>query len=164
PTTGAAMEIGSGGDGSGGGGGDDQQRHGLKFGKKIYFEDATGTGGGSGSGGVNASLSKPPAGSGRKGKAVAAGGASGSAPPRCQVEGCGVDLSGAKQYHSRHKVCSMHTKEPRVVVAGLEQRFCQQCSRSPLLLLPPPPLSRCVSLPRRQFLDVFCRVQYMVYS
>ncbi|VAI73961.1 unnamed protein product [Triticum turgidum subsp. durum] len=125
------MEIGSGGcgggDGSGGGGGDDQQRHGLKFGKKIYFEDSTGPGGGSG--GVNASSSKPPAGGGRKGKAVAAGGASGSAPPRCQVEGCGVDLSGAKQYHCRHKVCSMHTKEPRVVVAGLEQRFCQQCSR-----------------------------------
>ncbi|XP_044956089.1 squamosa promoter-binding-like protein 17 isoform X2 [Hordeum vulgare subsp. vulgare] len=125
------MEIGSGGcgGGSGGGGaGDDPQRHGLKFGKKIYFEDATGGGGGGGGGG-NASSSKPPAGGGRKGKAAAAGGTSGSAPPRCQVEGCDVDLSGVKQYYSRHKVCCMHSKAPHVVVAGLEQRFCQQCSR-----------------------------------
>ncbi|KAE8713161.1 Squamosa promoter-binding-like protein 17 [Hibiscus syriacus] len=50
-------------------------------------------------------------------------------PPRCQVEGCKVDLSDAKAYYSRHKVCSMHSKAPKVIVAGLEQRFCQQCSR-----------------------------------
>ncbi|RLM86572.1 squamosa promoter-binding-like protein 17 [Panicum miliaceum] len=65
----------------------------------------------------------------KKGKGVASGPAPAAAPPRCQVEGCGVDLSGAKPYHCRHKVCSMHTKTPRVVVAGMEQRFCQQCSR-----------------------------------
>ncbi|KAL8456433.1 hypothetical protein ACS0TY_033751 [Phlomoides rotata] len=49
--------------------------------------------------------------------------------PRCQVEGCRVDLSDAKSYYSRHKVCGMHSKYPKVIVAGLEQRFCQQCSR-----------------------------------
>ncbi|GMI98277.1 hypothetical protein HRI_003497000 [Hibiscus trionum] len=49
--------------------------------------------------------------------------------PRCQVEGCDVVLVNAKEYHRRHKVCEMHSKAPKVVVLGLEQRFCQQCSR-----------------------------------
>jgi hypothetical protein len=107
----------TGGSGSNGGGGSDDV-HGLKFGKKIYFEqDAAAAGSGTAASG------------GRKGKGVATGGPPPGAPPRCQVEGCGVDLSGAKAYHCRHKVCSMHTKTPRVVVAGIEQRFCQQCSR-----------------------------------
>lgn len=48
---------------------------------------------------------------------------------RCQVEGCGVDLSGAKAYYCKHRVCGPHSKAPRVVVGGIEQRFCQQCSR-----------------------------------
>ncbi|WVZ78627.1 hypothetical protein U9M48_026308, partial [Paspalum notatum var. saurae] len=47
----------------------------------------------------------------------------------CQVEGCQVDLSSAKDYHRKHKVCEVHSKAPNVVVAGLERRFCQQCSR-----------------------------------
>ncbi|XVF70170.1 hypothetical protein PTKIN_Ptkin11bG0139600 [Pterospermum kingtungense] len=47
----------------------------------------------------------------------------------CQVEKCGLDLSDAKQYHRRHKVCEIHAKAPMVVVAGIRQRFCQQCSR-----------------------------------
>ncbi|KAL6873639.1 hypothetical protein ACP4OV_013721 [Aristida adscensionis] len=47
----------------------------------------------------------------------------------CQVEGCRVDLSSAKDYHRKHKVCEAHSKAPKVVVAGLERRFCQQCSR-----------------------------------
>lgn len=47
----------------------------------------------------------------------------------CQVEKCEVDLSGAKMYHKRHKVCQVHAKAPIVLVAGLSQRFCQQCSR-----------------------------------
>ncbi|CAL5050048.1 unnamed protein product [Urochloa decumbens] len=47
----------------------------------------------------------------------------------CQVEGCKVDLSSAKAYHRKHKVCEVHAKAPKVVVAGLERRFCQQCSR-----------------------------------
>lgn len=49
--------------------------------------------------------------------------------PRCQVEGCHVALLNAKDYHRRHKVCEMHSKAPKVIVLGLEQRFCQQCSR-----------------------------------
>lgn len=47
----------------------------------------------------------------------------------CQVEGCQVDLSSAKDYHRKHKVCEVHSKAPKVVVAGVERRFCQQCSR-----------------------------------
>ncbi|CAN6196423.1 unnamed protein product [Urochloa humidicola] len=115
------METGGSGSASNGGGSDDV--HGLTFGKKIYFEQDAAAAGGSG---ATAAAS-----GGRKGKGVAATGgpAPAAAPPRCQVEGCGVDLSGAKPYHCRHKVCSMHTKTPRVVVAGIEQRFCQQCSR-----------------------------------
>ncbi|KAF3780619.1 Squamosa promoter-binding-like protein 7 [Nymphaea thermarum] len=53
----------------------------------------------------------------------------GTPVPTCQVEGCNVALMGAKEYHRRHKVCEMHSKAPKVVVQGLEQRFCQQCSR-----------------------------------
>ncbi|PKA46453.1 Squamosa promoter-binding-like protein 7 [Apostasia shenzhenica] len=52
-----------------------------------------------------------------------------SVVPRCQVEGCDKALADAKDYHKRHKVCEMHSKAPRVVVLGAEQRFCQQCSR-----------------------------------
>ena len=40
-----------------------------------------------------------------------------------------VALVNAKDYHKRHKVCEMHSKAPKVVVLGIEQRFCQQCSR-----------------------------------
>lgn len=82
---------------------------GLKFGQKVYFE-AKPNGGSSSSSGITT----------KKGN---------QQPPRCQVEGCKVDLSGAKAYYSRHKVCCMHSKSPIVVVSGLEQRFCQQCSR-----------------------------------
>ncbi|KAJ0962246.1 hypothetical protein J5N97_030074 [Dioscorea zingiberensis] len=50
-------------------------------------------------------------------------------PPRCQAEGCKADLSGAKHYHRRHKVCEFHSKATVVIAGGLQQRFCQQCSR-----------------------------------
>ncbi|GJN15779.1 hypothetical protein PR202_gb02719 [Eleusine coracana subsp. coracana] len=118
--------------GAGGAGGGDDQLHGLKFGKKIYFEDAAGSGSNSGSGGAPPPPASPKAttGGGRKGKGVAGGSSSSSAAPaRCQVEGCNVDLTGVKTYYYRHKVCQAHSKTPRVIVAGLEQRFCQQCSR-----------------------------------
>ncbi|OVA00925.1 Transcription factor [Macleaya cordata] len=49
--------------------------------------------------------------------------------PRCQAEGCMIDLTNAKHYHRRHKVCEFHSKATKVVAGGLEQRFCQQCSR-----------------------------------
>jgi hypothetical protein len=130
----AAMATASGGagaaGGSGGGGGDDQL-HGLKFGKKIYFEDAVG---GSGSGSAPpprpASPRSTGGGGGRRGRGAAGGASSSSAPPaRCQVEGCNVDLTGVKTYYYRHKVCNAHSKTPLVIVNGIEQRFCQQCSR-----------------------------------
>nr|AOF41339.1 squamosa promoter-binding protein 20 [Populus tomentosa] len=56
-------------------------------------------------------------------------GSGGASPPSCQVEKCGANLTDAKRYHRRHKVCEVHAKSPAVVVAGIRQRFCQQCSR-----------------------------------
>ncbi|KAK9281033.1 hypothetical protein L1049_003925 [Liquidambar formosana] len=47
----------------------------------------------------------------------------------CQVQDCGADLSNAKDYHRRHKVCEMHSKASRALVGNVMQRFCQQCSR-----------------------------------
>ncbi|RCV13157.1 hypothetical protein SEVIR_2G336100v4 [Setaria viridis] len=59
-------------------------------------------------------------------RGAAAGGGGG---PRCQAERCNADLSDAATYNRRHKVCQTHSKAPVVLVAGLRQRFCQQCSR-----------------------------------
>ncbi|KAK1397717.1 squamosa promoter-binding-like protein 9 [Heracleum sosnowskyi] len=110
--------------------------NGLKFGQKIYFEDV-GVGGGGGSVGNNTNKSGgsgsgggdgTPASPAKKGR-FGGGGQGGQQPPRCQVEGCKVDLSDAKGYYARHKVCVMHSKSAKVVVSGIEQRFCQQCSR-----------------------------------
>ncbi|XP_052179817.1 squamosa promoter-binding-like protein 6 isoform X1 [Diospyros lotus] len=56
-----------------------------------------------------------------------------SQSPFCQVHGCRKDLSSSKDYHKRHKVCEVHSKTPKVIVNGIEQRFCQQCSRFHLL-------------------------------
>ncbi|CAL9122248.1 unnamed protein product [Musa textilis] len=47
----------------------------------------------------------------------------------CSVDGCRSDLSNCREYHRRHKVCELHSKTPAVMVGGVEQRFCQQCSR-----------------------------------
>ena len=47
----------------------------------------------------------------------------------CQVEDCKADLSHAKDYHRRHKVCHMHARATRAMVGNILQRFCQQCSR-----------------------------------
>ncbi|KAL2245437.1 UNVERIFIED_CONTAM: Squamosa promoter-binding protein 2 [Sesamum indicum] len=63
------------------------------------------------------------------GKAVA-GGVAVVASPCCLVENCEADLSCCKKYHQRHRVCEVHAKAPVVLVDGLRQRFCQQCSRS----------------------------------
>ncbi|XP_016899321.2 squamosa promoter-binding-like protein 12 [Cucumis melo] len=52
----------------------------------------------------------------------------------CQVYGCNKDLSSSKDYHKRHKVCEVHSKTAKVIVNGIEQRFCQQCSRFHLLV------------------------------
>ncbi|XP_074558878.1 squamosa promoter-binding-like protein 17 [Curcuma longa] len=104
---------------SGGCASEDDSLHGLMFGKKIYFEDGAGGGGGN---------KAPPARKAR-GVVLGGGGQQQAPPPRCQVEGCEADLSGLKAYYCRHKVCGMHSKSPKVVVGGIEQRFCQQCSR-----------------------------------
>ncbi|VAI56333.1 unnamed protein product [Triticum turgidum subsp. durum] len=64
-----------------------------------------------------------------RGEGAGGGGGGGGGGVRCQVEGCGVELRDAKEYHRKHRVCEAHTKSPRVVVAGQERRFCQQCSR-----------------------------------
>ncbi|KAI5574322.1 hypothetical protein BDE02_10G138600 [Populus trichocarpa] len=47
----------------------------------------------------------------------------------CQVEDCRADLSNAKDYHRRHKVCDVHSKASMALVGNVMQRFCQQCSR-----------------------------------
>ncbi|KAL8153129.1 hypothetical protein V2J09_010889 [Rumex salicifolius] len=47
----------------------------------------------------------------------------------CLVDGCTWDLNNCREYHRRHRVCERHSKTPVVLVAGEEQRFCQQCSR-----------------------------------
>ncbi|KAL5061725.1 hypothetical protein RYX36_023462 [Vicia faba] len=64
-----------------------------------------------------------------KKKGVGGGRRGGVSPPSCQAERCGADLTDAKRYHRRHKVCEFHSKAPVVMVAGQRQRFCQQCSR-----------------------------------
>ncbi|KAK3148865.1 hypothetical protein QOZ80_3AG0209700 [Eleusine coracana subsp. coracana] len=68
----------------------------------------------------------------RNGKKIKVQGGS-SNGPACQVEGCGADLTAAKDYHRRHKVCEMHAKASTAVVGNTVQRFCQQCSRFHLL-------------------------------
>lgn len=47
----------------------------------------------------------------------------------CQVQDCRADLSSAKDYHRRHKVCEVHSKAAKALVGNVMQRFCQQCSR-----------------------------------
>lgn len=65
---------------------------------------------------------------GTNGKKSRVGGGS-SNRALCQVEDCGADLSNAKDYHRRHKVCEMHSKASKALVGNAMQRFCQQCSR-----------------------------------
>ncbi|KAL5699720.1 hypothetical protein ACHQM5_030586 [Ranunculus cassubicifolius] len=87
---------------------------GLKLGRRTYFEDVSAAG---------TTVVKPP--TAKKSRASFQS----TLTPRCQVEGCNLDLTSAKDYHRRHRVCETHSKCPRVLVAGLERRFCQQCSR-----------------------------------
>lgn len=68
----------------------------------------------------------------KKGKRVSSG--AGGSSITCQVENCTADFSEAKKYHRRHKVCEFHAKAPVVRVAGLQQRFCQRCSRLETLI------------------------------
>ncbi|KAG8080439.1 hypothetical protein GUJ93_ZPchr0007g5590 [Zizania palustris] len=77
--------------------------------------------GGAGAAGAAGASSRSPSAAARRG--------AGGGGPSCQVERCTANLSEARQYHRRHKVCELHSKQPIVLVAGLRQRFCQQCSR-----------------------------------
>ncbi|PWA89002.1 SBP-like protein [Artemisia annua] len=65
---------------------------------------------------------------GKSGKKSKVGGGS-SNRPVCQVDDCQADLTGAKDYHRRHKVCNSHSKATKALVGNVMQRFCQQCSR-----------------------------------
>ncbi|GKV33347.1 hypothetical protein SLEP1_g41869 [Rubroshorea leprosula] len=65
----------------------------------------------------------------RPNKRVRSGSPGGANYPMCQVDNCREDLSNAKDYHRRHKVCEVHSKATKALVAKQMQRFCQQCSR-----------------------------------
>nr|GMD57818.1 squamosa promoter-binding-like protein 12 [Ipomoea batatas] len=96
---------------------------GLKLGKRTYFENNC-----AGNGAKDSSISTAPMPSGPTAKTRKPSSQSATIP-RCQVEGCNIDLSSAKEYHRKHRVCESHSKYPKVIVGGLERRFCQQCSR-----------------------------------
>ncbi|EPS60112.1 hypothetical protein M569_14693, partial [Genlisea aurea] len=97
-----------------------EQLIGLKLGKRTYFEN---TGGGGSSSSAAAKPGGPSSSSHRPSKATC------RLVPRCVVEGCSLDLTTAKEYHRKHKVCEAHSKCSKVILGGLERRFCQQCSR-----------------------------------
>lgn len=71
----------------------------------------------------------------RPSKRVRSGSPGSSSYPMCQVDNCREDLSNAKDYHRRHKVCEMHSKSTKALVGKQMQRFCQQCSRWPFVFL-----------------------------
>ncbi|CAI9768771.1 unnamed protein product [Fraxinus pennsylvanica] len=96
---------------------------GLKLGKRMYFENNS-----AGSSVKSASFNVVPTPSTSLTKKLKSSTPNGPIP-RCQVEGCNIDLSAAKDYHQKHRVCDSHSKCPKVIVGGLERRFCQQCSR-----------------------------------
>lgn len=75
--------------------------------------------------------------------------------PHCQAEGCNADLTLAKHYHRRHKVCEFHSKAATVVAAGLTQRFCQQCSRLKWHKYPYP---YCTSMFALHFHSQYCHI------
>ncbi|KAE9604820.1 hypothetical protein Lal_00010868 [Lupinus albus] len=87
----------------------------LKLGKRLYFEDVC----------AGSDSKRPSPSTGKKCKSNGQN----LQHPSCQVEGCGLDLSSAKDYHRKHRVCENHSKFPKVIIAGSERRFCQQCSR-----------------------------------
>ncbi|XP_010270607.1 PREDICTED: squamosa promoter-binding-like protein 14 [Nelumbo nucifera] len=65
----------------------------------------------------------------RPNKRVRSGSPGTGSYPMCQVDDCKGDLSNAKDYHRRHKVCELHSKTTKALVGKQMQRFCQQCSR-----------------------------------
>ncbi|KAJ6336500.1 hypothetical protein OIU77_026281 [Salix suchowensis] len=65
----------------------------------------------------------------RTNKRVRSGSPGNGSYPMCQVDNCKEDLTKAKDYHRRHKVCEVHSKATKALVGKQMQRFCQQCSR-----------------------------------
>ncbi|PIA56969.1 hypothetical protein AQUCO_00700971v1 [Aquilegia coerulea] len=65
----------------------------------------------------------------RPNKRVRSGSPGNVSYPKCQVDDCKGDLTNAKDYHRRHKVCELHSKTTKALVGKQMQRFCQQCSR-----------------------------------
>lgn len=127
---GSSGARGSGGQGNGSNvvsGGGDSLNIGLKLGRRTYFEDSSQGGGGQAKAASAGATLSPPL---KKPRVMSPS----TQIARCQVEGCKADLSGCKDYHRRHKVCEMHSKAPKAIAAGIEQRFCQQCSRCRLSL------------------------------
>lgn len=99
---------------------------GLKLGKRTYFEDVGTTCTAKSS--LFSIVSTSSATTTKRSRASYQS----TQPPRCQVEGCNLDLKSAKDYYRRHRICESHSKSPKVIVAGMERRFCQQCSRQVL--------------------------------
>ncbi|KAL9166000.1 hypothetical protein ABFS82_05G001400 [Erythranthe guttata] len=100
---------------------------GLKLGKRTYFENSGG--GGAGAGGTVKSAASFPMMHTPTPSSTTLKKTKQNARICCQVQGCITDLSLAKEYHRKHRVCDNHSKCPKVIVGGLERRFCQQCSR-----------------------------------
>ena len=96
---------------------------GLKLGKRTYFEDVCA---GNNTKSSTSSTSLAPSTALVKKTRISH---QSILNPHCQVEGCNIDLSGAKDYHRKHRVCESHSKCAKVIIAGQERRFCQQCSR-----------------------------------
>ncbi|XP_042443526.1 squamosa promoter-binding-like protein 3 [Zingiber officinale] len=105
-------------------GGLEESQIGLKLGKRTYFEDVSADN--------NSNNRLPPLDSATEPTALKKSRGpymSSQSDYFCQVEGCNLDLSAAKDYHRKHRVCETHSKCAKVVIAGQERRFCQQCSR-----------------------------------
>lgn len=96
---------------------------GLKLGKRTYFENS------GGGGQVKSASSIMPTASTTSSLKKTKSPSQNLPVPHCLVEGCNIDLSAAKEYHRKHRVCDSHSKSPKVIIGGLERRFCQQCSR-----------------------------------
>ncbi|GMI64115.1 SQUAMOSA PROMOTER BINDING PROTEIN-LIKE 7, squamosa promoter binding protein-like 7 [Hibiscus trionum] len=57
----------------------------------------------------------------------------GSGTCRCQVPGCGADITELKGYHRRHRVCLQCANSSTVLIHGETKRYCQQCGKFHLL-------------------------------
>ncbi|KAE8723385.1 sugar transporter ERD6-like 16-like [Hibiscus syriacus] len=67
------------------------------------------------------------------GKKRARTGRVGSGTFRCQVPGCGADITELKGYHRRHRVCLQCANSSTVLIDGETKRYCQQCGKFHLL-------------------------------